>query len=90
MALKRKFYWKLFNNQQGIPYKAGPKQEGMPFSAMIKVKLKFFKSIQNKITKKYQFYFSFILKYLFLNKKDYMTQEERKRWKKKKEKIKEI
>ena len=45
MALKRKFYWKLFNNQQGIPYKAGPKQEGIPFSAMIKLKLKFFKSM---------------------------------------------
>ena len=53
--------------------------------------------MQNKITKKYQFYFSFILEYLFF-KKDYMTQkhfnsekkekEEGERWKKKKEKIK--
>ena len=46
----------------------------MPFSGMIKPKLKFFKSMQNKITKKYQFYFSFILEYLFF-KKDYMTQK---------------
>ena len=62
----------------------------MSFSAMIKLKLKFFKSMQNKITKKYEFHFSFILKYFFKNKKDYMTQEERKIWKKKKENIKEI
>ena len=48
------------NNQQDIPYIAGPKQEGMPFSEMIKLNLKFFKSMQNKITKSI-FYFSFIL-----------------------------
>ena len=40
---------------------------------MIKLKLKFFKNMQNKITKKYQFYFSFISEMIFL-KKDYMTQ----------------
>ena len=45
MALKGKFYWKLINNQQDIPYIAGPKQEGTPFSGMIKPKLKFFKSM---------------------------------------------
>ena len=33
------------SNQQGIPYIAGPKREGMPFSGMIKLKLKFFKSM---------------------------------------------
>ena len=65
----------------------------MPFSGMIRLKLKFFKSMQNKITKSI-FYFSFILQ---LKKKDYITQkqfnsekkekEERKR-RKKKEKIK--
>ena len=54
MALKGKgqFYWKLINNQQGIPYIAGPKREGMHFSGMIKLKLKFFISMQNKFTKK--------------------------------------
>ena len=57
---KGKFYRKLINNQQDIPYLAGPKPEGMPFSGMIKLKLKFFKSTQNKITKS-TFYFSFIL-----------------------------
>ena len=67
----------------------------MPFSGMIKLKLKFFKSMQNKITKSI-FYFSFILE---LKKKDYMTQkqfnsdqkekEERKRRKKKEKKRKE-
>ena len=41
---KGKFYRKLINNQQDIPYLAGPKPEGMPFSGMIKLKLKFFKS----------------------------------------------
>ena len=45
MALKGKFCWKLINNQQGIPYIAGPKREGMPFRRMIKLKLKFFKSM---------------------------------------------
>ena len=44
----------------------------MPFSGMIKLKLKVFKSMQNKTTKKYQFYFSFILE--FKKKKDYMIQ----------------
>ena len=43
IALKGKFYWKLINNQQGIPYVAGTKREGMPFSGMIKLKLKFLK-----------------------------------------------
>ena len=67
----------------------------MSFSGMIKLKLKFFKSMQNKITKSI-FYFSFILE---LKKKDYMTQkqfnsdqkekEERKRRKKKEKKRKE-
>ena len=80
----------------------------MPFSGMIKLKLEFLKSKQNKIskiTKKYQFYFTFILEYFLKKKTDYMTQEEerrkekeretegqeeRKRRKKKKEKIKKI
>ena len=45
----------------------------MFFSGMTKLKLKmFFKSMQNKITKKCQFYFSFILE--LKKKKDYMTQ----------------
>ena len=67
----------------------------MSFSGMIKLKLKFFKSMQNKISKSI-FYFSFILE---LKKKDYMTQkqfnsdqkekEERKRRKKKEKKRKE-
>ena len=61
----------------------------MPFSGMIKLKLKFFKSMQNKITKSI-FYFSFILE-LFKKKKkkkDYMTQKQfnSERRKKKKEK----
>ena len=44
----------------------------MPFSGMIKLKLKFFKSMQNKITKNINFIFlSF---YNFFSKKDYMTQ----------------
>ena len=38
-------YWKLINNQQGIPYIAEPKREGMSFSGMIKLKLKFFKNM---------------------------------------------
>ena len=73
---------------------AGPKREGMPCSGMIK--LKFFKSMWDKITKKFQFYFSFILEYFFL-KKDYMTQnistvrrkekDERKRKNKKEKRI---
>ena len=47
MALKGKILldWKLINNQQDIPYIAGPKQEGMSFSGMIKLKLKFFNSM---------------------------------------------
>ena len=63
----------------------------MPFVRMIKLKLK----MQNKITKKYQFYLSFILDF-FKEKKDFMTQkhfnskrkgeEERKIRKKEKEK----
>ena len=51
MALKEKFYWKLINNQHDIPYIAGPKREGMLFSGI--VKLRIFKSMQNKINKKY-------------------------------------
>ena len=39
MGKKGKFYWKLSNNQQGIP-----KREGMLFSGMIKLKLEFLKS----------------------------------------------
>ena len=41
----------------------------MPFSGMIKLKLKFSKSMQNKIAKKYRFYFSFILFFFFKRKK---------------------
>ena len=52
----------------------------MPFSAMIKLKLKFFKSMQNKITNSI-FYFSFIL--------DYMTQKQFNSEKKEKEEKKE-
>ena len=44
---------------------AGPKQEGMPFRGMIKLKLKFFKSMLNKITKCI-FYFSFILEFFLI------------------------
>ena len=72
----------------------------MAFSRIIKIKLKFFKSMQNKITEKYQLYFfSFILEKKNLKEKrlkDYTTQqhfnserkkkEGRKRRKKKKEK----
>ena len=36
-----KVYWKLINNQQGIPYTAGPKREGVSFGEMIKLKIKF-------------------------------------------------
>ena len=44
---------------------------------MIKLKLKFFKSMHNKITKKYQFYFPFILELRKRKekKKDYTRQE---------------
>ena len=42
----------LVNNQQGIPYITGPKREGVPYCEMIKLKLKFLKSMWNKITKK--------------------------------------
>ena len=41
----------------------------MPFSGMIKLKLKFSKSMQNKITKKYRFYFSLILFFFKKRKK---------------------
>ena len=42
----------------------------MSFSGMIKLKLKFFKNMYNETTKKYQFYFSFILeKFSFLKKR---------------------
>ena len=43
----------------------------MSYIGMIRLKLKFCKSMQNEITKKYQFYFSFILE--IKKKKDYMT-----------------
>ena len=96
MALKEK----LINNQQSIAYIAGSKREDMAFSRIIKIKLIFFKSMQNKITKKYQLYvFSFILEKKVLKEKrlkDYMIQqhfnserkekEGRKRRKKEKEK----
>ena len=76
----------------------------MAFSRIIKIKLKFFKSMQNKITEKYQLYFfSFILEKKNLKEKrlkDYTTQqhfnserkekEGRKRRKKEKEKKKKI
>ena len=55
----------------------------MPFSKMIKLKHKFLKSIQNKITKNYQF--QFFLKI----KKDYTTQKYFNSEKKEKEKVKE-
>ena len=41
----------------------------MSFSGMIKLKLKFFKNMWNEITKKYQFYLSFILEKLSFLKK---------------------
>ena len=50
----------------------------MPFTGMVKRKRKFFKSMQNKITKKYQFYFSFILEVILKKKKqkkEYTTQK---------------
>ena len=49
----------------------------MPFSLMIKLKLKFCKSMHNKITKKYQFYFPFILELTKRKekKKDYTRQK---------------
>ena len=69
----------------------------MPFSGMTKLKLRFFKSMQNKITKSI-FHFSFILELKKKTKKDYMIEkhfdsekkkkEERERRKKKREKIK--
>ena len=62
-------------NQQDIPYIAGPKQEGMSFSGMIKSKLNFFKNMQNKIIKSI-FYFPFILELKRKKKKDYMTQKQ--------------
>ena len=45
MALKGKILLELINNQQGIPYIAEPKREAMPFSGMIKLKLKFLKTM---------------------------------------------
>ena len=63
-----KFYWKLINNQQGILYIVGPKQEAMPFSGMIKRKLKFFTSMQNKITEKYILFFFHFRIFIFLKK----------------------
>lgn len=35
MKTKEEFYWKLVNNQQVIPYIAGPEQEGMHFNGTI-------------------------------------------------------
>ena len=63
------------NNQLDIPYIAGPKWEGVPFSGMIKLKLKFFKSMYNKITKRI-FYFSFIFE--FSKKKKRKAKEKKK------------
>ena len=57
----------------------------MPFSGMIKLKLKFSKSMQNKISKSIV-YFSFILE---LKKKDYMTQKQLTVTRRKKKKEKE-
>ena len=61
----------------------------MPFSGMIKLKLEFLKSKQDKIskiTKKYQFYFTFILEY-FLKKKNRLhdTRRRKKEGKRKRE-----
>ena len=56
----------------------------MPFSGMIKLKLKSFKSMQNKITKSI-FYFSFILELKKKRKNDYTTQEQFNSEKKEKE-----
>ena len=39
MALNGKILLEPINNQQGIAYIAGPKQEGMSFSGMIKLNL---------------------------------------------------
>ena len=55
----------------------------MPFSGMIKLKLKFFKSMQNKITKSI-FYFSFILQLKKQKQKLFNSEK-----KEKEEKIKE-
>ena len=63
------WFKKLTNNQQGIPYIAGPKQEGMTFSGMIKTKLKFFKSMQNKITKNINIIFLSFLNFFFKKKR---------------------
>ena len=75
----------------------------MPFSGMINATIKFFKSMQNEITKKYILFFFHFRIFLFFKKekkkkKDYTTQkyfnsekeekEERKRRKNKKKKIK--
>ena len=59
-----KFYRKLINNQQGIPYLAGPKREGIVFSGM--VKLKRVKSIKSS---KFFFLFHLIIFYLKRKKK---------------------
>ena len=69
----------------------------MPFSGMIRLKLIFFKNMQNKITKNI-FYFSFILEFLKKRrKKDYYTtqkhfnsEKKEKEKRKDKKKIKEI
>ena len=45
MALKGKNLLETYQYQQGILYFAGPKLQGMPFSGMIKLKLKFFKTM---------------------------------------------
>ena len=52
LALKSRFDFKSLFRPLGIPYIAGRKREGMPFSGMMKHKLKFRKSMYNKITKK--------------------------------------
>ena len=46
-----KLCWKLINNQQGIPHIAG----SMPFSEMIKFKLKLFKICRTKSLKSINF-----------------------------------
>ena len=78
--------------------------QNMPFSGMIRLKLIFFKNMQNKITKNI-FYFSFILEFLKKRrKKDYYTtqkhfnsekkekekRKDKKKIRKDKKKIKEI
>ena len=63
MALKEKILLETSTIiKQDIPYIAGPKREGMPFSGMIK--LKFLKVCRIKSIKSINFFFSFILEFL--------------------------